>query len=134
MVRMEVEFGGSGAIAEVLVAPCPLVLTFEEETFGKPLDLLPGTWITDQFADLGINISAANDNPMHPNKAILFDTINPTGEDDDLITPGPGLNNDTPLGKVLIIAEDDVDADNDGYVDDPDDEAGGGRITFDFAV
>lgn len=133
VVRMEVQFGGSGGIAEVLVAPCPLVLTFEESTFGKPLGFPAGTWVTDQFNSVGLTVSAANNVPGHPNKAILFDTTNPTGGDGDLITPGYGLDNDTALGEVLILAEDDVDANMDGIVDDPDDEAGGGRIVFDFA-
>ena len=65
---------------------------------------------------------------------MIFDSGNPTGGDEDLQTPGPGENNDTPLGNLLIIAEDDVDADNDGLVDDPDDSAEGGTIRFDFST
>ncbi|MEO0652661.1 MAG: hypothetical protein AAFZ65_18455, partial [Planctomycetota bacterium] len=57
---------------------------------------------------------------------------NPTGGDFDLATPGFGENNDTFLGNLLILAENDVDADMDGLVDDPDDSADGGTIRFDF--
>src|SRR5262245_40770476 len=77
-------------------------------------------------------IEGQNNNPAHPDKAILFDTANPTGGDTDLATPGYGPGNDIALGKVLILAENDGDADFDGLVDDPDDEAGGGMLQFRF--
>ena len=85
-----------------------------------------------------------------PHSAILFDSNNPTGEDPDLGSPnqacpggGPGVGvggepgqpgeNCVPLNNLLIIAEDIVDiSPNDGIVDDPDDEAGGGTLIFDF--
>lgn len=130
--RFELVLGGSGGIARLQMVPCPLVVNFDETPFGRPLNLAAGTWITDQFASLGLNISAVNNVAGHPDKAILFDSENPTGEDPDLSTPGSGANNDEPLGLVLIIAEDDVDIDGDGLVDDPDDEQGGGQITFEF--
>jgi len=132
LTRMEVAFGGSGAIAGVEIAPCPIVLTFEESPFGIPLGFGAGLEITDQYAAMGLTISANNAVASHPDKAILFDSGHPTGEDEDLQTPGYGLNNDTPLGMILIIAEDDVDADMDDLVDDPDDEELGGQIFFDF--
>jgi len=47
---------------------------------------------------------------------------------------GPGDGNDTPLGNILIVAEN-VDDDNlDGLVDDPDDHANGGDILFNFST
>ncbi|MEM1044319.1 MAG: T9SS type A sorting domain-containing protein, partial [Bacteroidota bacterium] len=55
----------------------------------------------------------------------IFDSANPTGGDDDLLTPGTGVGNDTALGNVLIISE---DADS----SDPDDNGGGGTIIFSF--
>lgn len=74
-----------------------------------------------------------------PGCAIAFDSSAPTGGDKDLGTPnkqygGPGVGsggatNDTALGMLLIIAEDLVDQDGDGYVDDPDDNAKGGVIS-----
>ncbi len=83
-----------------------------------------------------------------PHTAIIFDSSAPTGGDEDLGTPnedfgGPGIGiggeagqpgeNSVPLRNLLIIAENIVDsAPADGFVDDPDDEAGGGVIGFGF--
>ena len=87
------------------------------------------------------------------NAAVIFDSSCPpggvpsdcTGRDDDLGTPnqvfgGPGvgaageITNDTPLGNVLIIGENLVDADNNGLVDDPDDaDLVGMFYNFDFS-
>jgi hypothetical protein len=134
--RLQFAFGGSGAIAQIQFVPCPSVLSFDETMTGQPLYLRTGLVVTDQFEQLlGLTISAVNNTVFpvqHPDKALIFDTAAPTGEDTDLATPGYGLGNGTALGKVLIIAEDDVDADNDGFVDDPDDEMFGGVLRFDF--
>lgn len=93
-------------------------------------DFIPaGTQIMSQYA--GLTLTALNASGG-PDKAIIFDTANPTGGDTDLVTPGPGDGNDTPLGGVLIIAENDIDGDGDGLVDDPDDNASGGTVVFDF--
>lgn len=82
-----------------------------------------------------------------PQAVIVFDSSNPTGGDDDLGTPnadfgGPGVGlggkwgmpgeNAYPLGNLLVIAESVVDANGDGLVDVPDDEASGGCIMIDF--
>ncbi len=82
-----------------------------------------------------------------PQSIIIFDSANPTGGDLDLGTPnetcgGPGQGsggeagqpgeNCVARGNLLIVAEDIDDGDDDGLVDDPDDEAGGGVIRFDF--
>ena len=91
-----------------------------------------GVEINEQWASIGVHIWADNNVLGHPDKAILFDSDDPTGEDLDLQTPGVGQGNMWPQGKVLIIAEDDVDADSDGLVDDPDDESGGGTFFFGF--
>ena len=72
-----------------------------------------GTVIDNEYADLGVTISATGGS----NQAMIFDTFNPTGGDYDLAT-----NNQ---GNVLIISED-------GDSHDPDDNARGGTITFDF--
>ncbi len=66
--------------------------------------------------------------------AIAFDTNNPTGGDEDLeifFNASEGFG-PPPSGNVLIIAENLNDANNDGLVDIPDDNAGGGTFTFDF--
>lgn len=83
------------------------------------------------------------------NAAVVFDSSHPTGGDADLGSPnedfgGPGIGvggsagspfeNTTALGKVLIIAEDLVDGNGDGLVDDPDDADSAGPLTLDFAA
>ncbi|NNE42655.1 MAG: hypothetical protein HKN12_00475, partial [Gemmatimonadetes bacterium] len=101
----------------------------------------------------GITITATN-TAGGPNSAVIFDTENPGGGDEDLGTPnsscgGPGLGtggtctncgvadptgpNCVALGKALIIAENLNDANADNVVDDPDDERGGGTLVFEFA-
>ena len=68
--------------------------------------------------------------------SIVFDTRNPTGGDEDLAlitNVTPGMGNLSPGGNVLIIAENLIDADMNGLVDVPDDNASGGTFTFDFA-
>lgn len=133
---MRYNLGGSGAVGDIRYVPCPLELSFDETMMGLPLDLRAGTEMTDQFLiPLGVTISGLNNHNFpveHPDKILIFDSAEPTGEDLDLATPGYGVGNDTALGKMLIIAEDDVDADSDGFVDDPDDEAFGGVMRFDF--
>ena len=89
----------------------------------------------------GYTLSVNNRTSGHPDKGIVFylacspGTVatDCSGEDPDLMTPGPsgGVGNDRAQGKVLIIAEDVVDASpTDGLVDDPDDERGAGTLTF----
>lgn len=132
--RFEVVLGGSGAIGRLGMIPCPMLVDLDETPFGKPLGLLAGSWITNQFASVGMTmVDVMNAHVGHPDKAILFDSANPTGDDFDLETPGYGVNNTEALGMVLIIAENDVDANNDGLVDDPDDEHDGGQFRFVFS-
>lgn len=84
------------------------------------------------------------------NRAIIFDSANPTGGDVDLGTPnedfgGPGqgaggeegspFQNDVPLHNLLIIAQTLDDSDGDGLVDDPNDAFEDGMIfEFDFST
>lgn len=75
-------------------------------------DLAAGTIISDQYGDLGLTISTPSEFG-----AMLFDTNNPTGEDFDLAAAD--------LGNVLIISED-------GDTSDPDDNAQGGTLTFEW--
>jgi len=103
-------------------------------------DNLPeGKVVQSSDLPVGYTISVNNRNSNHPDKGIIFDSDCPpgnvgsdcSGQDPDLITPGPGVGNDQAQHKILIIAEDDVDTSPpDGYVDDPDDEACGGTVTF----
>ena len=76
-------------------------------------DLEAGTVVDTEFVADGVTISAIGGS----NQALTFDTFNPTGGDSDLAT-----NN---LGNVLIISED-------GDTNDPDDNASGGTLRFDF--
>ncbi len=125
-----------GSVVGTEVVPVPLgaleciALDFNDSPLGA---LCTGETVMEQFASLGIHISAENNQIGHPDIAIVFDTENPTGGDTDLMTPGTGANNDTPLGKALIIAtDDDDDVAPFGCIDDPNDENAGGEIIFDF--
>lgn len=77
--------------------------------------LATGTVVDNEFNAQGVTVSAIGGS----NQAMIFDTDHPTGEDGDLAT--------TNMGKVLIISED-------GDQDDPDDNAGGGILRFDFGT
>jgi hypothetical protein len=87
---------------------------------GRPT--LTGEVISEQWAPAGVHIWADNRTEGHPDKAIIFDSDLPTGDDPDLATPGYGPDNLVAEGKLLIIAENDWDATGDNLVDDPDDE------------
>ncbi len=76
-------------------------------------DLATGAVVSDQYANKGVTISTSS----ATNPPMIFDTENPTGGDHDLAS-------DT-AGNVLIISED-------GDSSDPDDNACGGTITFEF--
>ena len=101
----------------------PLTLDFEADGVGNPLEA--GQIIDDEFAAFGIQVSAENYAPGHPDLAIIFDSANPTGGDDDLATPNPAghPSNTVPYDNILILAENDIDLDGDGLIDNPDDEA-----------
>ncbi|MEO0490561.1 MAG: hypothetical protein AAFZ49_13535, partial [Cyanobacteria bacterium J06659_2] len=86
-----------------------LLLDFETDGRGNPLQA--GTIIDTEYANLGLTVSA----PTNPFGAMLFDSANPTGEDEDLRTSDQGL--------ILILSED-------GDSSDPDDAAQGGIIRF----
>ena len=91
-----------------------------------------GTIIDDDIE--GITVSALSFGASSPDVAVIFDTNNPTGGDDDLGAPFINLGTDAELspGNVLILQENDpCDA---SACDEPDDNGGGGRFTFDFAV
>jgi hypothetical protein len=123
--------------ADFCIGPSPI-------TFNS---LPAGTILSNQIP--GVTIWAENDQSGHPDLAILFDSSNPSGDDPDLGTPnqafgGPGIGaggavgqpgeNRYPLGNLLIIAENDVDGDGDGHIDEPDDENVGGRLYFEFST
>ncbi len=108
----------------------PVVVNFDYDDLENPVPA--GTIVSGQWHGIDIHISAINDKVGHPDKAIIFDSNNPTGGDNDLGAPWPNGNiePDANLGNLLIIAEDIVDNNGDGLVDDPDDEVKGGTIFF----
>ena len=114
----------------------PLVQAFELDFEGLPA----GTVVFELSAGAGMSAGfpgivkvtgySAQFGPGI-NPVLIFDSSDPTGGDVDLGTPneaygGPGVgnagaSNDTPMGNVAIIAEDLVDNNDDGLIDDPDD-------------
>ncbi len=119
-------------------------INFETDARGNVLSA--GVTIAEQYAEWGVHISAENNRNNHPDQALIFDSSHPSGGDTDLGTPhqsfgGPGIGkggtaseglNNQALGNILIIAENIDDNDGDGIVDQPDDEAGGGKLIFKF--
>lgn len=115
--------------------------TFFEGTHGEV--------ITNKFlATYGFNVSAVNVGGG-PNKAIIFDSRKRGTADPDLegwnaqVNPPQGpewpignIKGKNDFGKLLIIAENDLDANHNGLIDSPDDEGSrpAGRIIFDFRV
>ncbi|TDJ78474.1 MAG: hypothetical protein E2O39_01445 [Planctomycetota bacterium] len=111
-----------------------------------------GTILSTVFASDGagpIEVRGTNPALGAVNAAVVFDSSNPTGGDFDLGSPnedfgGPGIGdggaagspfeNALPLEKTLIVAENLIDSDGDGLVDDPDDSADSGTTRFDFAA
>jgi hypothetical protein len=124
-------FATAALLAVALTSATPasaVVIDFE----GLPA----GTIVDNSLLPPGFTLEVTNGNPAHTPAAIIFDSSCPgdfcTGDDYDLKTPGAGVGNDTSQGKVLIIAENLVDANMDGLVDGPDDEAMGGTMLFTF--
>lgn len=76
-----------------------------------------GDIVSDQFEGFTVSAQKAGDGAGSANDAMIFDTANPTGGDHDL-----GFANQ---GNAIIISED-------GDSHDPDDNAHGGTISFDF--
>ncbi|MEZ4767690.1 MAG: SdrD B-like domain-containing protein [Caldilineales bacterium] len=125
------------ATTEPVPPACRTKIDFEADAQGLPMTT--GQIIDDEWTAWGITVTT-NDPVNHP--AMVFDSAAPTGGDPDLGTPnqdfgGPGIGfggsagqpgeNSLALGKILIISED-------GDSSDPDDNAGGGMIFFDYAA
>ncbi len=70
-----------------------------------------------------------------PDRALAFDTTLAGTADPDLEDPWTTGNLiGSVLGRSIIIAENEIDAQPDGLVDSPDDEAGGGILSLVFSV
>ena len=140
----------------LLALAIPGVAAFGVDT-DTSFDTLPaGTIVSEVSGESGggpvgpIKVSGVNPSLPAQNAAVIFDSANPTGGDDDLGTPnetfgGPGMGpagemgmpneNGVALGNLLIVAEDLVDAGGDGLVDDPDDaDLIGASLNFDFSM
>lgn len=117
---------------------CLPTIDFETDSAGAALST--GQIINNEWGAWGVHVTSSSGS--HP--PMIFNTASPTGGDADLGSPnedfgGPGEGNggrsgqpgqnNTPQGKVLIVAEHDNSA-------DPDDNAGGGSLifTFDYPV
>ena len=95
-----------------------------------------GTIIDDEFEPLFTVVTNSNGSNDH---AVIFDSANPSGNDDDLgptFTEEGGTDTKMP-GNILIISEDSNGTNTvncDAFTCTPaDDEAGGGTITFMFS-
>ena len=128
----------------------------EQRALGEFIDfegLATGTVLTQVFGNAGtgpVLVNGFNPDLGAVDAALVFDSANPTGGDDDLGTPnqtfgGPGIGlggamgsafeNDQALGKVLILAENLIDNNGDGLVDNPDDaDVVGSFIELDFTA
>jgi hypothetical protein len=134
------------AAAPVSAQNCPVVLDFDVDGTGTPL--AAGEAVEEAYAAQGVHLSVwADASEAVAGLGIRFDSASPTGGDFDLGTPnqdfgGPGLGsgghagqpgeNALPLHGLLIKAENTVDGDGDGLVDDPDDDFDGAFLRFDF--
>ncbi len=108
----------------VVTSANALVLDFE--------DFSAGSIMSNQYD--GVTISGNGSSSGAPDVAVVFDTGNPTGGDDDLAGPfstsNASLSNDYDPGNVLILQENAPCGDT--SCDEPDDDANGGRFSFQF--
>lgn len=114
-----------------LAATQNAVIDFEGLAEGMVVDSVSaGSGISgDPIAGSVAVFGDSADPSITTNAAIIFDATcdgGCSGGDDDLFKPG--------LGNVLIMAEDLVDANNDGLIDDPDDaDLRNAPFSFDFS-
>ncbi len=144
-VALSMAFGTRTASAQGVTA----VIDFESHSTGEVVSSVDGDAAGTAVGPIGLDGSIPSD--PGTNRALIFDSSNPTGGDFDLGSPnntfgGPGMGpagemgqpfeNSFPLGKILIFAEDLVDTSPaDGFVDDPDDAAQSDMIfDFDFST
>lgn len=108
------------------------IITFNE--------LAHGTIVDDQYVlSDGLTIYAKNLGGG-PDVATIFDSSKANSRDPDLVGPGASTWNkgnlapNQHLGKLLILAENDIDRNEDGLIDNPDDEGSrpAGSLFFEF--
>jgi len=108
----------------------PIVVTFEGFAHGQKLGSAYGKTASNQ-----VDIKVANSDPIAPDVPVIFDTRKQNTSDPDLEAPFPSGNlRGQQLGNILIIPENNIDANHDGILDDPDDlgsrPSGQFRLTF----
>ena len=129
------------AFGQAAPAQCPMVFDYETDAAGNPI--VAGQDLTSAYSAWGADLVVWNSQNMSTTGlGIAFDSSNPTGGDWDLGTPnqaygGPGVgsggaSNTLPLGNLLISAENFVDANGDGLIDVPDDDASGAWFEYFF--
>jgi len=125
---------------------CPYTLDFDTDASGAAIPA--GADVSEVYAGLGVHISVKKGTSGdYYGRPISFNSDDPTGNDPDLGTPnrdfgGPGIGsggsqgsageNDVTLHNLMILAENTVDNNGDGLVDDPDDAVQGARFYIRF--
>lgn len=152
MKRICTNIGAAAFVAAVFVIVSSLpagatVVDFNSLTIGSVVAGEDPAGVTVSANPYSEFVLTCVNNGCGPNSVVVFDSENPTGGDADLGSPnidfgGPGIGwggsdrspgaNDRSWSNLLIIAENVVDKNRDGLVDDPDDEGGGGVFVFDF--
>ncbi len=131
----------ASAFAQAAPASCPMVFDYETDASGAPI--VAGQDLASAYSAWGADLIVWNtQNMSSQGMGIAFDSGNPTGGDWDLGSPnqaygGPGVggggtSNSFPLGNLLISAENFVDANGDGLIDTPDDDANGAWFEYFF--
>jgi len=98
-----------------------------------------GEIVKTQYSNSPYNVTISGDNfvPGHPDLAVIFDSNRPQTYDTDILYPWDGGNLfGKKLDQILILPENKIDANNDGFIDNPDDEGGqppAGEIIFKFS-
>ena len=129
------------AFGQAAPAQCPMVFDYETDAAGNAI--VAGQDLSSAYSAWGADLIVWNtQNMSSQGLGIAFDSSNPTGGDWDLGTPnqaygGPGqgsggASNSFPLGNLLISAENFVDANGDGLIDTPDDDANGAWFEYFF--
>lgn len=127
----------TGARYLCAIAGLGVILSAEAEPLQTSFEALAhGEIIDNQFADVGMSISAENFEYSGA-KPVAFNSRLRGTADPDLEGPDWSKGNipsGTDLGNLIIITENLTDADGDGLVDNPDDEGNrpAGQLAFQF--
>ena len=123
-----------GSLCVIALVASANTLDFEFFSEGEIVNDINGVKVFGFNPNFGADVNAA----------VIFDSSNPPGIDFDLGTPneaygGPGIgaggaSNDTALGNILIVADNLIDDNGDGLVDQPNDaDYPGAYLEFDFS-